>query len=110
MVVDTSALVAILNREPERESFLLAIEEAERGYVSALSLYETQLVVLSRLGEQGLIELEERAAFRNFLERNRKYYSRECRAEKGVHPALVCRSADGVAEGASCQPARSGGG
>ena len=59
MVVDTSALVAILNREPERESFLLAIEEAGRCYISALSLYETQLVVLARLGERGMIELEE---------------------------------------------------
>ncbi|MGO9547380.1 MAG: type II toxin-antitoxin system VapC family toxin [Rhodomicrobium sp.] len=59
MGVDTSALVAILNREPERESFLLAIEEAGRCYISALSLYETQLVVLARLGERGMIELEE---------------------------------------------------
>jgi ribonuclease VapC len=58
MVVDTSALIAILNREPERESFLLAIAGAGRCYISALSLYETQLVLLGRLGEQGLIELE----------------------------------------------------
>ncbi len=59
MVIDTSALIAILNREPERESFLLAIEGAARCYISALSLYETQLVALGRLGEQGLVELEE---------------------------------------------------
>lgn len=59
MVIDTSALIAILNREPERESFLLAIEEAGRCYISALSIYETQLVALARLGELGLTELEE---------------------------------------------------
>jgi ribonuclease VapC len=58
MVVDTSALIAILNREPERESLLLALEEG-RCYISALSLYETKLVVLARIGEQGVAELEE---------------------------------------------------
>ncbi|MGO9546480.1 MAG: type II toxin-antitoxin system VapC family toxin [Rhodomicrobium sp.] len=59
MVIDTSALIAILNRESERERFLLAIEEAGRCYMSALSLYETQVVALARLGERGLLELEE---------------------------------------------------
>ena len=57
MVVDTSALIAILNNEPERASFLEAIKTADRCFMSALSLYETQLVALSRLGEQGLREL-----------------------------------------------------
>ena len=60
MVVDTSALIAILNREPERESLLLALEEAGRCCISALSLYETKLVVLARpIGEQGVAEMEE---------------------------------------------------
>jgi ribonuclease VapC len=58
MVVDTSALIAVLNREPERGSFLLAMGEAGRCYISALSLYETKLVVFGRLGERGFIELE----------------------------------------------------
>ncbi len=59
MVVDTSALIAILNREPERGSFLSAIEEAGRCYISALSLYETKLVALARLGERGLTSVDE---------------------------------------------------
>jgi ribonuclease VapC len=59
MVVDTSALIAILNNEPERASFLDKIRQADRCFISALSLYETQLVALSRLGERGLEELEQ---------------------------------------------------
>ncbi len=59
MVIDTSALIAILNREPERDSFLRAIDEADRCFISALSLYETQLVALARLGELGLAAVEE---------------------------------------------------
>jgi len=59
MVIDTSALIAILNREPERDTFLLAIENADRVSISALSVYETKLVAMARLGQQGLIELEQ---------------------------------------------------
>jgi ribonuclease VapC len=57
MVVDTSALIAILNNEPERTAFLDKIKEAERCFISALSLYETQIVALARLGERGFDEL-----------------------------------------------------
>ena len=31
MVIDTSALIAILQSEPERREFVLGIEQAERG-------------------------------------------------------------------------------
>jgi ribonuclease VapC len=57
MVVDTSALIAILNNEPERAAFLDKIKQADRCFISALSLYEAELVALSRLGEQGLDQL-----------------------------------------------------
>lgn len=57
MVVDTSALIAILNNEPERNRFLSALEMADRCYISALTLYETQIVALARLGADGEREL-----------------------------------------------------
>lgn len=57
MVVDTSALIAILNNEPERAAFLDKIKQADRCFISALSLYETQIVALARLGERGFDEL-----------------------------------------------------
>jgi ribonuclease VapC len=57
MVVDTSALIAILADEPERAVFLERIEQADRGFLSALNLYEAQLVVLARLGQRGVEEL-----------------------------------------------------
>lgn len=56
MVVDTSALIAILANEPERAVFLERIEQADRCF-PALNLYEAQLVALARLGERGLEEL-----------------------------------------------------
>ncbi len=57
MVVDTSALIAILANEPERAAFLERIEQADRCFLPALNLYEAQLVALARLGEHGLAEL-----------------------------------------------------
>ena len=58
MVIDTSALLAILQREPEREAFLACIETAAIRVISAASVIETSMVVLSRSGEDGLRILE----------------------------------------------------
>jgi ribonuclease VapC len=44
MVVDTSALIAILKREPGYENFLDRILEAPRRLVSAFTLLETAVV------------------------------------------------------------------
>lgn len=43
MVIDTSALVAILQNEPERRSFNKAIEAAETPSMSTASFVETSL-------------------------------------------------------------------
>lgn len=45
MIVETSALVAILTREPERESFLARIRRAAHPVMSAASYVETSIVV-----------------------------------------------------------------
>lgn len=58
MVIDTSALMAILFDEPERPSFASAIESDPRRLVSGASLLESTFVVESRYGEPGGRELD----------------------------------------------------
>lgn len=53
MVIDTSALAAILFREPERQKFLQAIVADEQRLVSAATMLETGIVVETRRGEAG---------------------------------------------------------
>ncbi len=58
MVLDTSALVAILFDEPERRSFTEAIEAAPRRLVSAANLLETAILVEARRGEAAGVQLD----------------------------------------------------
>jgi ribonuclease VapC len=54
IVVDTSALIAILAREPEHQPFLKLLDAVDRRLVSAVTLYETGIVLRTRLGPAGL--------------------------------------------------------
>lgn len=58
MVIDTSAILAVLQDEPERRAFNLAIEEAESVVMSVASFVEASMVVESRLGAEGLRRLD----------------------------------------------------
>ena len=58
MVVDTSALLAILLDERERRSFNEAIEAAATRVVSAATFVEVSIVVESRFGAEGLRDLD----------------------------------------------------
>ncbi|HEV7672021.1 MAG TPA: type II toxin-antitoxin system VapC family toxin [Thermoanaerobaculia bacterium] len=58
MVIDTSALVAILQDEPERHVFNEAIEAATSRKISVASFVESSLVIESRQGAEGLRELD----------------------------------------------------
>ena len=58
MVLDTSALVALLLDEPEAEDFRAAVEEDTARLVSAATLLETALVIEARKGEPGGRELD----------------------------------------------------
>ena len=51
IVVDSSALIAILRREPEADDFLRVIAEAEGCLLSSVSLLETSLVLAGRTGD-----------------------------------------------------------
>jgi ribonuclease VapC len=58
MVIDTSAILAILQREPERRSFLEAIEVADSTRMSVASFVESSIVIESRHGADGLRDLD----------------------------------------------------
>lgn len=58
MVLDTSALLAILLNEPERRRFNEALEEAESRLISVPTFVETAIVIESRYGSAGLRDLE----------------------------------------------------
>ena len=58
MVLDTSALLAVLFDEADAERFRVAIEEDETRLVSAATLLETGIVVEARKGDAGGRELE----------------------------------------------------
>jgi ribonuclease VapC len=58
MVIDTSAVLAIFRRQSERHHFLEAIEAADSVRMSVASLVETSIVIESRYGPQGLLDLD----------------------------------------------------
>lgn len=58
MVLDTSALLAVLLNEPEAEAFRLAIEADPVRLLSAATLVETSIVIEARVGEAGGRELD----------------------------------------------------
>ena len=58
MVVDTSALVAIMSDEPERRRFNRLIEAAAATHVSVANLLETRIVLFTRSGDSAVLELD----------------------------------------------------
>jgi len=58
MVIDTSALLAILQDEPERRKFNEAIEMSDSRRMSAVTFVESSMVVESRFGAEGVRDLD----------------------------------------------------
>ena len=58
MVIDTSALLVILQDEPERRAFTEAIEAAEGRAMSAATFVESSIVTEARYGAEGLRDLD----------------------------------------------------
>lgn len=58
MVIDTSALLAILLDEPERRAFNEALEAADTRRMSVATLVEISIVIESRFGAEGLRDLD----------------------------------------------------
>jgi ribonuclease VapC len=59
MIVDSSALVAILTSEPERDAFLRLMAAAPIRRLSAPSLLETSVVLNRMMGSSGEVLLED---------------------------------------------------
>lgn len=93
MIVDTSALIAILLAEPEAVAFSQALERATVCRCSAVSFLEASIVIESRYGPNGLLRLDllvaeaaiEIAPFTIADARSARRAYR--RFGKGIHPA-----------------------
>lgn len=93
MVIDTSALLAILLDEPERRTFNEAFEAADSRVMSAATFVEISIVIESRFGAEGLRDLDlflERAGIELVpVDIEHAYLARRAfsRFGKGRHPA-----------------------
>ncbi|MDB5583313.1 MAG: PilT protein domain protein [Bradyrhizobium sp.] len=58
MIIDSSALIAILRREPEEQAFRDAIKLSANRLISAPTRVEAGIVALGRRGEAGLEQME----------------------------------------------------
>ncbi len=93
MVIDTSALIAILQDEPERRAFNLAIESAETRLLSAASFVESSLVIEARVGPDGIRDLDLFVAKADIniepVDIDQAYVARQAYSQygKGRHPA-----------------------
>lgn len=96
IVVDTSAIVAILRNEPEKDRFVDAILAASGRFMSAVSLQELGMVVAGRHGDDrtwepldaliARLELEVVAHDAELARRAREAF---LRFGKGRHPARL---------------------
>lgn len=94
MVIDSSAVVAILLDEPERAAFLLAIA-SRRTVMSAVNVFETETVIRRRTGEEKVSAVRALLAANEveiapFDDLQSAAASDACaRFGKGVHPARL---------------------
>jgi ribonuclease VapC len=58
MVIDTSALIAVLLNEPETGAFAKAIANDPKRLINTFNLLETAIVIEAKKGEAGGIELD----------------------------------------------------
>jgi ribonuclease VapC len=58
MVIDTSAVVAILTREPESRAFIESIEAADSRSMSTATFVEASIVIEARYGADGVRDLD----------------------------------------------------
>ena len=66
MIVDTSALIAILLSEPDSEMLSAAIASATPRIISAVTALEASIVIESKKGEAGLALLDELLSLAQF--------------------------------------------
>jgi ribonuclease VapC len=59
IAVDTSAVVAIVLGEPERDMFIDALHRAERALISTVSVVEIKMVIHSRRGQRAVVLVDD---------------------------------------------------
>jgi ribonuclease VapC len=95
MVIDTSAVLAILQDEPERRAFNEAIEAADSRALSVASFVKLSIVIEARFGAEGVGHLDrllERAGVKVVpvdLEQGRLARQAFSRFGKGRHEAAL---------------------
>lgn len=95
MVIDSSALIAILLGEPGADGLIQAISTDGRRFMSALNLLETAIVIHGRKGDPGHRELDQLLAITGMtvvdLTLEQVTLAREAyrRFGKGYHPARL---------------------
>jgi len=103
IVVDTSALLAILNKEPERDRFLDVLANDDRVILSAVTLYEAMLVAAARRGPDNLgdlaqiLETIEAEIVPFYADQARAAQAVYMRYGKGMHPMARLNLCDCVA-------------
>lgn len=58
MVIDTSAILAVLMDEPERPVFTELIEDADTRWLSTATFVEASIVIDARFGSEGIQDLD----------------------------------------------------
>lgn len=58
IVVDTSALMAVLLNEPEADGAMVALSEAQEVMIGAPTLFELRLVALKRIGKGSTLAID----------------------------------------------------
>jgi ribonuclease VapC len=59
VIVDSSAIIAILRMEPEAEPFLKKLDEAPRCFIAAPTYLEAAMVMAGTLGEKGRDDVDQ---------------------------------------------------
>ena len=59
MVLDTSAILAVLFAEAERDRFIALLADDDDPVLSAATLVEASIVVQARTGDDGVVDLDE---------------------------------------------------
>src|SRR5277367_2938600 len=59
IAVDSSAMVAIVLGEPERDLFTDTLRRARRALISTVSVVEVKMVIHSRRGQRGVILVDD---------------------------------------------------
>lgn len=95
MVIDSSAIIAILTNEPESEQFIQAIIGDSTRLLSAANFLETAIVIESRYGDVGGQKLDEFIKEASILIEAVTYEQAQIAREafsrfgKGRHPASL---------------------